>query len=301
MKERLRLAWSVLKTTGDRFSDLEGFRLGAAFSFYATFSIFPLVLLAVTIVGFVLGDDAAARERMLTAVAAPDTPIRDVLEEALVAMQENRGARGTSFVVGVGTLLFGASGALIELDTTLNRIWGIPPRRGSGVVGTVVTFLKDRLTGFALVAGIGVTMLASLVLSSVLGAVAHAAETKLTPALLQTAELIGSIALLSGVLAAAFHLVPRSRPPLADVAPGAVLTSVLLAVLRAVFASYLSSLTQYSAYGVAGGVLALATWIFMSSQVIFFGALLTRVYCEVMGCPAARARSVPLPGAAIGA
>ncbi len=297
MKERMRFAVAVVQTTADRWSDLEGFRLGAAFSFYAMFSVFPLVLLAVTIIGFVLGDDAAARARMLSAVAAPNTPIGSVLDETLAAMQQATAARGASFVVGLGTLLFGASGALIELDTTLNRIWGIPPRRGRGFVGTVVTFLKDRLMGFALVAGIGITMLVSLVLSSILGRIATVAETKLTPALLQTAELAGSIALLSVVFAAAFHLVPRTRPPLREVFGGAVLTSVMLSILRMVFASYLSNLTEYSAYGVAGGVLALAAWIFVSSQVIFLGAMVTRVSCEKLGCAAARRPSVSLPDA----
>jgi uncharacterized BrkB/YihY/UPF0761 family membrane protein len=71
---------------------------------------------------------------------------------------------------------------------------------------------------------------------------------------------------------------------------GAVLTTVLLTVLKAVFALYLSHLTSYSAYGIVGGVLALATWIYLSSQIIFFGATLTRVHCEMTGCPAAAQR-----------
>jgi uncharacterized BrkB/YihY/UPF0761 family membrane protein len=66
-----------------------------------------------------------------------------------------------------------------------------------------------------------------------------------------------------------------------------VLTTVLLAVLKTVFAAYLANLTSYSAYGVVGGVLALATWIYLSSQIIFLGATLTRVSCELDGCRAA--------------
>jgi membrane protein len=115
----------------------------------------------------------------------------------------------------------------------------------------------------------------------------------MTPALLRTAELGVSIGLLSLALAAAFHFVPRSRPRFRDVVGGAVLTTVLLTVLRSVFAFYLSKLTSYSAYGIVGGVLALATWIYLSSQVIFFGATLTRVHCELTGCPAARSVSAP--------
>jgi membrane protein len=123
-----------------------------------------------------------------------------------------------------------------------------------------------------------------IVISSVLGWVAAHATAKLTPALLQTAEL----ALLSGVFAMVFHLVPRSRPPLRDVFGGAVLTTVMLTLLKAIFVFYLIRLTSYSAYGLVGGVLALATWICLSSLVIFMGATLTRVRCEMNECRAAK-------------
>jgi len=124
-------------------------------------------------------------------------------------------------------------------------------------------------------------------MSSLLAAFATTARTQidtpLTPAILRTAEVATSIMLLSAVFIAAFHFIPRSRPPFRDVAAGAVVTTVALTVLKEIFASYLSNLTSYSAYGIAGGVLALATWIYLSSQVIFFGAQLTRVHAEKLG------------------
>jgi membrane protein len=78
-------------------------------------------------------------------------------------------------------------------------------------------------------------------------------------------------------------LIPRSRPPVHIVARGAILTTVVLTALKELFASYLAKLTSYSAYGVAGGVLALTTWIYISSMVIFFGAQLTRIHAEKLG------------------
>lgn len=290
MKERFRFLVSLFSGTVDRFSEVEGPRLGAAFSFYATFSIFPLVLLATTVLGFVLGDGADVRDRMLSAFAG-DASIRKVVEQTLVAMQSSRSSRGLSFVIGLGTLLFGASGALTELDAALNRIWRVPETKTTSVWQSVVLYLRQRATGMVLVAFIGLTMLASLVTSSVLGAIAaHAPQARLTPALLQTAELGASIVLMTIVFAATFHFLPRTRPPFSDVLGGAVLTTVGLTILKSVFALYLAHLTSYSAYGVVGGVLALATWIYLSSQVIFFGAQLTRVHCEMTGCPVARAR-----------
>jgi membrane protein len=285
-KEHARFLGALFSRSFDRFDDLDGFRLGAAFSYYATFAIFPLVLLTVTVVGYVIGDSDTVRERILTSVANADASVTNVISQSLDSMRDS-GARKTSAIVGGLSLLFSASGAFVELDFTLNKIWQVEPRTGKGIVGKVKVFLEERLSGLACVAGIGIFMVMSLVTSSVLSVIAQHAPTKLTPALLQTAELAASIALLSVALAAAFHFVPRSRPPFRDVFGGAVLTTVLLTALKALFALYLSRLTSYSAYGVAGGVLALATWIYLSSQIIFFGATLTRVHCEMSGCPAA--------------
>lgn len=276
----LRFLGTLFGTAGERYSDVEGARRGAAFSFYALFSIFPLLLLAVTVFGMVLGDDARARDRLLAVIAA-DPSIRGVVDQTLAAMQSSRTGRGISFVVGLATLLFGASGALAELSVSLNKIWGVPDRKADGVLGTVREVVYERLIGLALVVAIGVTLLASLVTSSVLAGVAAHAPGTFGPALLQGAEIIASIVLMTIVFTCTFHILPRSRPSFRDVIPGALLTTVGLSILKMVFATYLSKLTSYSAYGVFGSVLALATWIYLSAQVIFFGAQVTRVHCEL--------------------
>lgn len=295
-KQRLGFLGTLFAKSADRFDDLEGFRLGAAFSYYATFAIFPLVLLTVTVVGFLIGDDAPTRERILSSLGGADASTRDVIAQTLTSMQTNSGARKASAVIGLLSLLFSASGAFVELDFSLNKIWQVKPRCGKGIVGKVKIFLAERLSGFACVAGIGLFMIASLVSSSTLNALAKGPYK--VPALLHGAEVAVSIALLAAAIAAAFHFVPRSRPPFRDVIGGAVLTTVLLTLLKSLFAVYLSHLTSYSAYGVVGGVLALATWIYLSSQVIFFGATLTRVHGELRGPADAskqRAATAPTP------
>ncbi len=287
-RERLRFLGALFSKSADRFDDLEGFRLGAAFSYYATFAIFPLVLLTVTVLGYVIGDDTLMRDRILAEVGTADASVRSVITQTLASMQESHGARKTSAIIGLASLLLSASGAFVELDFSLNKIWQVKPRCGKGIFGKVSVFMHERLSGFACVAGIGVFMLASLISSSALSAIADHAHYTLTPALLRTAEVAVSMVLLSLVLASAFHFVPRSKPPFRDVIGGAVLTTVMLTLLKTVFALYLSHLTSYSAYGIVGGVLALATWIYLSSQLIFFGATLTRVHCEMTNCPAAQ-------------
>ena len=200
VRNRLRFLIELFSATAERFSDNEGYRLGAAFSYYCTFSIFPLLLLSITIVGFILGDSASARERLLEVLSVPGSPMRDLLDRTLTAMQESRSARGVSAVIGVGTLLFGASGAFVELDAALNRIWCVPERESKGLLGSIRVFLLERLSGFAIVLGLGLTLLVSLVASSLLSILVARAEEEVSlsiwPAIGRGAELALSMTLL---------------------------------------------------------------------------------------------------------
>jgi membrane protein len=279
VKDVLRQLRRVASDATTRWDEVEGFRLGAAFSFYATFSIFPLLLLTVTVLGFVVGDADPAHAEVLDVVGAPGSEVRHVLESAVASLQHAHSARGVSAAVGITTLLFSASGALVELDVSLNRIWGIRVKREKGLWHGVRGWLRDRLVGFALVVGIGLTAAASLALDTALSAFAARAHGSLGPALLEALHVCAYVTLMSLVFAGAFRYVPRSRPAFGDVIGGAVLTTTALLILKVLLASSLSHVTSYSAYGVAGGVLAVAMWIYLSTQVLFFGACLTRASC----------------------
>lgn len=296
---RLKFLVELFSDTSDRFSENDGFRLSASFSYYATFSIFPLLLLAITVVGFVVGDSDATRNELLDAIAKPGNPVRDVVAKTLTAMQASGNARGLSAVIGVVTLFFGASGAFTEVDAALNRIWGVPKLESKGIKGFVLVFLRERLASFAIVGGLGLTVFVSLVASAVLSFVST--ETTdviggpIWPAMMKTAEQATSIVLISCVFTLAFHFIPRSRPKMRWVFPGAVLTTVCLSALKEVFATYLAHLADYSAYGYAGGVLGLVTWIYLTTTIVFMGAQLTRIYAEKIGAvsPVDPARPCP--------
>lgn len=291
MNDRFRAIRRLASATLARWNEVEGLRLGAAFSFYAIFSIFPLLLVSVTVVGFLVGSDQTARVRLLSALSTPHSPIREVLDRTLAAMQASQSERGLSAIVGLGTLLVSASGAAVELHFAINRIWRVPPREPHGVVAIVRVFLLERLAGFAMIGGVAVTLLASLVVSAIIGVVTTTAHVDGLFRIGRWTERLVSFTLMATVVSAAFHLVPRTRPAWWRVVPGGIVTAALLNVLKSGFAIYLARIPSFSAYGLVGSVLALVTWIYASSQVFLFGATLTSVMSE----RAPRTASVPRP------
>ncbi len=285
MRKHLHVLWTVLRAAVDRWLQIDGLRLGAGFSYYATFAIFPVSLLIVTAVGYVIGDEAPARERLMATLVGSASPLRPVLEQALLALQQSRSARGPAAVASFVMLLLGASGALVEVDYALNKIWGAPHPEApdatdAGRARFFESLLRDRLTGFLLVLGVGLAILASLITSSLLELVGSRASAFGGSSIYRNLQSFASLSLLTVAFTFMFHFVPRARPPVSHVVWGAVATALFLTLLKGVFAGLLGRLTNYAAYGIVGGVLGLATWIYASSQVIFFGATIARANHE---------------------
>jgi membrane protein len=276
---------TVGRDAGVRWSDDACYRLGASLAYAALFSIFPLLLLAVTTIGFVLGDDNTVRQRLLASVAAATSPaVRSLLDETLQNMQSHRTARGVGAVVGTVTLLLGASGVFIELQASLNLIWRVKPPASQGIESAILGTLRARAFSFLVVVIAASTLLALLATSAGLQALGGAAdEGSPGKTLLQWTDVGLSFGLLSGLLAAVYRFVPSTPIAWRDVAPGAVLTAVLFTVLKSLLGWYLGHVASYAAYGAVGAVLGLLTWIYVSSLVVFYGAEFSRVYAERFG------------------
>jgi len=274
----------VAKDAGVRWADDACYRLGASLAYYALFSIFPLLLLAVTGVGFILGSDDNARQKLLSSLSSPSPEFRALLDQTLQSMQQHRTARGVGAVIGGVALLFGASGVFSELESSLNLIWRVkaPPIRS--VWSFVVDTVRSKALSFAIVVVAATALLASIAVSTALGALAMATSSKGAGRegweLTETAI---SIALLTALFAAVFAMIPQTRVESRDVVGAAALTSLLFTALKALLAWYLAHLGSYAAYGAVGGVLGLLTWIYVASAVLFYGAEFSRVYAERFG------------------
>lgn len=288
----------LLRDAGARWSQDACYRLGSSLAFAGLFSIFPLLLLAATIVGFVLGNDSGARHKILNSVAHATSPtFRTVLDQTLASMQRHRTARGIGAVVSAVALLVGASGVFAELQFSLNLIWRAESRRSTGIGSAIVGALKARAFAFAVVVFVALTILALLVASTALaalrGSIGHAGAGR---TFWGVADIAISIGVLTVLLCALYRLVPETRVTWRDVVPGSVLTAVLFTVVKNVLAWYFGNLGSYPAYGAAGALLGLLTWIYVASVLIFYGAEFSRLYAERFGSLARRDGPQSAPG-----
>lgn len=265
-------------------------RLGAALAYYTVLSIAPLLVVVVAIASFVFGEDAAKGQLVWeiqdTVGAQAAKSIQALLQSA---HQPATGVLAT--VLGVGTLLIGASAVFGELRDSLNLIWNVPVPEGSGLWGMI----KYRFFSFAMVLGIGFLLLVSLVLSAVVAWMSkYIGDFGSVPAtVLHAGNLTLSFLVITLLFALIYKLIPDVPIRWRDVWMGAAATSILFTLGKAVIGLYLGRAGIGSAYGAAGSLVVLLVWVYYSAQIFFFGAEFTHVYAMSKG----DATSRPAPAA----
>ena len=279
--------WPMLRETWDEFQKDEAGQRGAALAYYTMFSIFPLLILLLAALGFVLRYQHSAldaQQQLLQTAAQTFSPqFSNTLREMLAVIQDKA---ATATGAGLLTLLIGASGVFQQLDSSFNKIWRVPePPQSSGWWSYLLSYAREKLVSFLMVLAVGVLLLLSFSL------------TAITQALLGTLEslpviggvtgyllgLVVTLALNTVIFALLFRYLPDAEVHWRDVIAGAIATALLWEIAKRLLTFYVAHSSYVSAYGVVGTVLVLMVWIYFSSQVLFLGAEFTEVYSRHHG------------------
>jgi membrane protein len=275
--------WSALKKTFPAWKSHDAPRQGAALAFYSVLSLAPLVILAVTIVGLAFGDTAAqqqiaAQAESLIGKEGGDT-VRSMLEST------HKPETGiVAAIIGLITLIFGASGVFGELQEALNRMWDVPKPSASGIWTTI----KQRLLSFGMVLSVGFLLLVSLLISACLAGVGKfiGGILPLPEFVLHAVDFVISLASISLLFALIFKYVPDAKTPMKDVWLGAVVTALFFTIGKFLIGLYLGKAAVGSAYGAAGSFVVVVVWIYYSAMIFLFGAEFTHVLAAENGKPA---------------
>ena len=275
-----KVVWNLLKDTAAEWSRDEVPRLGAALAYYATFSLAPLLIIAVAISGLVFGREAAAGQIIgqLQGLVGQDTA---TTIQAMIAKSNQPATSILASVIGLVVLFFGASGVFGELQQSLNKIWDIEPKPKRGVWTTV----KDKFFSFSMVLGTGFLLLISLVISAALAAISNIV-IGLMPGwgvITQIINFIISMAVITVLFALIFKYVPDAKIAWADVWIGSMVTALLFTLGKALIGLYIGYSSLSSTYGAAASLVVILLWVYYSAQILFFGAEFIQVYANTYG------------------
>ena len=275
-------SFSLLKQTVSEWLEDQVPQLGAALAYYTVFSLAPLVLLLLAIVGFIFHNDPAGAWRKMTEQMSYflDKSALDVVANiAQTVAHPSKGMPAT--IIGILLALFSASGVFGQLQNALNTIWGVKAKPGAGIVG----FIRSRFLSFAMVAGVCFLLLVSLVFESLLKGFSHYIQA-IFPGGIVIALVVYSIFDLAVVVllfALIFKFLPDVKIQWRDVWMGALMTAIFFAIGKWALGLYLGSGAAASAYGAASSLITLLLWIYYSSQILLFGAEFTQVYAGRAG------------------
>lgn len=259
-------------------------RLGASLAFYTLLSLTPLLLVVVAVVGLVFGHTAAQHEIVKQVQMLVGTQGAEATDALLKGSRSStQGIIATA--VGLITLLFSASGVMIELRDALNTIWEIPTPAAGGIRSKIATYMRDRLLSFAMVLSVGFLLVVSLAISSWIAALGAISVSILpgTEALLHLGNIVVSFVLITGVFAAIYKVMPDVRLEWRDVILGGAVTSFLFTVGKFGLGMYLGKAGIASSYGAFASIVVLVIWVYYSGQIFFFGAEFTRVFANCYG------------------
>ncbi len=269
----------LLKDSCAEFSEDKAPRLGAALSYYTIFSMAPLLVVIMGLVGlFYSGADAALQKQIADMVGeSAASAISDILKNA----HQNKTGGIVATIMGTITLLLGAGGLFGQLQDALNTIWEVQPKPGQGFMAMI----KNRFLSFSMVLCTGFFLLVSLVANALITSLSTYMESVLPiPGfVLQLVNFVVAFALITLMFAAIYKELPDAEIGWRDVWVGAAMTSFLFGVGKYALGLYLGKSSVGSAYGAAGSLAVLLLWIYYASQILFFGAEFTQVYAKKYG------------------
>ncbi len=267
----LRLLVDAVKVWVER----DAFQHAGSLAFFTLFSMAPLVIILVSIVGAVYGQQAASGEISAGISGLLGEQAAAAVEEA-VRRSRPEVAGFLPTAIGIGALVFGATTVFAQMQSSLNQFWGVrarPARSG------LLNFVTVRLLSLGMVLIIGFLLLTSFALSvAVTAVVEHAGGWIPVPPLAVTLlDVALSLAVTTVLLGLLFKVLPDVRLDWRDVRRGALYTALLFVLGKYLIAFYLTHVAPASTYGAAGSLVLVLLWVYYSALILFFGTALTKV------------------------
>lgn len=274
-------SWTILKATFNGFIDDLALKYSASLAYYTIFSIAPLLLLMISLAGLFLGKDAIQGKVFaeINGLVGNDAAkqIQDMIKHL-----EMSGKSTVSVIIGVVTLIIGATTVFGEIQESINIIWQVKPKPKK----SWVKLIKDRLLSGSLIITLGFLLLVSLLINGALLALSDHLKHFL-PAIMVTffnlINVVISFIVITVLFGVIFKVLPDVKIGWKDVRAGAIFTAVLFMIGRLLIGIYIQKSGTSSTYGAAGSLIVILLWVYYTSVILYFGAEFTRAYADFRG------------------
>jgi membrane protein len=283
MLSRLRNFFIILKEAGNQFIDEHVTKLSASLAYYTIFSIGPLLLVIISILGFIYRNK---KDTITTQVfnqvsgvigTSATTELQSILNN--ISSQDHTTLLG---IIGALVFIFGATGIFSEIQSSINFIWSVKakPKR------SWLKYLRDRLISLLLVIGMGAMMLVTILANVVIDFVAHRMAHLLGKGnivLIMTANFLLLYFVVTLVFFIIFKVLPDAKIHWKDALVGALFTGVLFLIGKFLIGFYLTKSKGLNAYGAATSIILVLSWVYYSAMILYYGAEFTEVYAKRFG------------------
>ncbi len=280
-KITLKNLWQVLKATFDGFGDHKVTKLSGSLAYYTVFSMAPLLVVIISLCGIFLGQEAAEGKvyAELTGFLGKDTALQ--LQQIIKNASLN-GKSNIAFIIGVVTLLIGATTIFGDIQDSINTIWGLKPKPKK----SWIKLLQNRFLSFSVIISLGFLLLVSLSVTAVLDTFNHRLQARFADVsvvffyILNQVITLAVVSLIFGVI---FKVLPDAVIKWRDVAAGSIVTALLFMVGKFGISLYIGQSNVGSTYGAAGSLVVLLLWTYYSAIILYVGAEFTKAYAVAFG------------------
>lgn len=280
-KQQGFLYWLVIKETFAEFGRDNATKLSAALAYYTIFSIAPMLVVIISLCGIFLGQQAVSGELFEQIRIYVGDAAALQIQSMIGSIALNKGSVIAS-VIGIVTMLVGATGVFTEIQDSLNLMWGVRVKKRIGILNVLI----NRSLAFIIVLGMGFVLLISLFISGIITGFANTIQQILPWFPLNLVDIANTsliITILSALFIVIYRVLPDAKISFKDSLIGSIFTTLLFLVGKWGITFYLSWLTVNSTYGAAASLVIILLWVYYSAIIFYFGAEFTYVYASHAG------------------
>lgn len=267
------------KQTFKCFGEDKAMRLASSLAYYAIFSIGPLMFIMLIIAGAIFGEDTVKQTLHQQISSMMGEKAGSTIESMMNARKI--GGSAITTIIGIVTLVLGATGVFGELQDALNTIWGVKAKPNAGIWA----YVRNRFLSMSMVLGLGFLLLISMVLTTVASAASNmlSGMFHVPQAMVSGLSAAVSFVVVAIFFALLFKFLPDVKVRWKPIWLGAIVTAALFTIGKYFLSMYLGKQATSSSYGAAGSVVVILLWVYYASVIMFLGAEFTQAYANETG------------------